>query len=43
MGGQSCCPRAPLCMAVLPMSKNLGKPLLAGLDGSMAVQWQVSR
>ena len=24
MGGQSCCPRAPLCMAVLPMSKNLG-------------------
>jgi hypothetical protein len=43
MGGQSCCPRAPLCMAVLPMSKNLGKPLLAGLDGSMAVQWEVSR
>ena len=25
MGGQSCCPRAPLCMAVSPMSKNLGK------------------
>jgi hypothetical protein len=24
MGGQSCCPRAPLCMAVSPMSKNLG-------------------
>ena len=25
MGGQSCCPRAPLCMAVSPMSKNPGK------------------
>ncbi len=54
MGGQSCCPRAPLCMAVSPMSTNLGnpgkvplrgifprKPLLAGPDGSMAVQWEV--
>jgi hypothetical protein len=24
MGGQSCCPWAPLCMPVLPMSENLG-------------------